>query len=139
MCRLVVLFYVSSFTIYILLTKPKNNTLMGSVPGQDVASLVSKVSITKSELNVFRPLALKYDLWDIMGSIRRIGKSDMAYWSIWHIGALKYGFWKILGSIRHIGKSDTAYQSAARLIQTRFLRKTQTVMNWKSRHLSLDS
>ena len=49
MCRLVVLFYVSSFTIYILPTKPKNNTLTGSVPGQDVASLVSRVSITKSE------------------------------------------------------------------------------------------
>ena len=49
MCRLVVLIYVSSFTIYILPTKPKNNTLTGSVPGQDVASLVSRVSITKSE------------------------------------------------------------------------------------------
>ena len=84
-------------------------------------------------------LAEKCDFWVILGSIRRIGKSDTAYWSIRRIGAFKYGFWKISASIRRIGKSDTAYRSAARLMQTCFLRISQTVMNWKSRHLSLDS
>ncbi|GJW46511.1 hypothetical protein Tco_0078157 [Tanacetum coccineum] len=34
MCRCVGVIYVSSFTIYFMLTLPKNNTLMGSVPGR---------------------------------------------------------------------------------------------------------
>ena len=45
----------------------------------------------------------KYDFWVILGSIRRIGKSDTAYWSIRRIWGLEIrlleDFW-----------SDTAYR-----------------------------